>query len=446
MTVGERIFVLTAKGAIQAGLKVLPLVSDEALLRFSRSKIGEIPWEEGRDFVEKLLVLGKKAISRSSEGCRRKAAANFFYNYLVLGYVRRRTFFARHGFRAPYLLVISPTMKCNLRCYGCYAGDYSRTELDLDTVIRVIEEAKQLGVYFIVISGGEPFVWDRIYDLFEMESDVYFQVYTNGSLIDRAAAERLSELGNVLPCISVEGFESETDRRRGKGHFKKIVDAMDVLREHGILFGYSATATRENNSLIVSDEFVEFYQRQGCFIGWYFNYVPVGRHPDIGLMPTPAQRIYRRKRLLELRKRQGIILADFWNDGAMTGGCIAGGRSYLHINSNGDVEPCVFTHFALDNIRRKSLEDILGSSFFRAIRAAIPYCDNYLRPCMLIDHPAVLRDLVRRFRARPTHPGAGAVLDELSAELDRYATEYGRLADAEWYGSEHRGNLRAVGE
>jgi MoaA/NifB/PqqE/SkfB family radical SAM enzyme len=397
--------------------------------------------------MERLLVFGKRAISDASEECRSKAASNFLYNYLVLGYLRRKAFEAEHGFRPPYLLVISPTMKCNLSCYGCYAGSYARSELALDTVIRVVEEAKEMGIYFIVISGGEPFVWEGIYDLFEIESDVYFQVYTNGSLIDRDVASRLSRLGNVVPCISVEGFEEETDGRRGKGHFRKIVRAMDALREQRVIFGFSATATRDNNDLIVSDEFVDFYESLGCFVGWYFNYVPVGRKPDMELMPTALQRIHRRRRLLELRKTREILLADFWNDGAMTGGCIAGGRSYLHLNSNGDVEPCVFTHFAVDNIREKSLADILESDFFEAIRGRIPYSDNYLRPCMLIDHPAILRELVGRFGAGPTHPGADALLHELSDDLDRYAAEYGRLADDEWYrGSGSAPRLRAVGE
>jgi hypothetical protein len=142
-----------------------------------------------------------------------------------------------------------------------------------------------------------------------------------------------------------------------------------------------------------------------------------------------------------------MLLADFWNDGPLTGGCIAGGRSYLHVNSSGDVEPCVFTHFAVDNIAQKSLCEALQSDFFKAIRSRIPYCENYLRPCMIIDHPAMLREIVGSFSARPTHPGADALLDDLKDELDRYAARYGEIADAEWYGEdEGRHFLRASGE
>jgi MoaA/NifB/PqqE/SkfB family radical SAM enzyme len=447
MTVTDRIFMLTARSAVRAGIRILPLVSDQALARFSRLKIAEVPWPEGRDFLERLMMLGKRALEESSEQCREKAAMNFFYNYLVNGYVKRKAFREKHGFTPPYLLVISPTMKCNLGCYGCYAGSYAGSELTLEEITRVLDEAREMGIYFIVISGGEPFAWEKIFDLFETADDMYFQVYTNGSLIDDGVAERLADLGNVMPCISVEGLEAETDQRRGKGAFAKITRAMDLLQENGVIFGFSATATRDNNDFIVSDEFVDFYENKGCFIGWYFNYVPVGRRPDMGLMPTPEQRIHRRRRLQALRKERRMVLGDFWNDGAMTGGCIAGGRSYLHINSNGDIEPCVFTHFAVDNIRSSTLREAAGGDFFRAIRARVPYCENYLRPCLIIDHPAQLRELVSCFGARPTHPGADALLSDLKDGLDTYAAEYGELADAEWYrerGDQYR--LKASGE
>jgi MoaA/NifB/PqqE/SkfB family radical SAM enzyme len=447
MTVGDRLFTLTAKRAIEAGVRVLPAVPDEFLVRVARRNIAKVPWPEGQAFMERLLVIGKRAIAEASPQVRQKAAMNFFYNYLVVGAVKRKAFLAANGYLPPYLVVISPTMRCNLKCYGCYAGSYAKNDLDLETVADAIDQAKEMGVYFVVISGGEPFVWPEIYRLFERQSDVFFQVFTNGSLIDQAAARRLSELGNVLPCISVEGFEDRTDARRGKGAFKQIVAAMDALRESGALFGFSATATRQNNEFVVSDEFVDFYRSKGCTIGWYFNYVPIGRAPQLDLMPTPEQRLERRRKLTHLRETRDIVLGDFWNDGPMTGGCIAGGRSYLHINSNGDVEPCVFTHFALHNIRTHTLREAIGSDFFRSIRERVPYCQNLLRPCLIIDHPALLRQIVAEHGPRPTHPGADALLKDLKDALDLYAARYGELADEEWYKChEHQPTRKASGQ
>ncbi len=304
--------------------------------------------------------------------------------------------------------------------------------LSNETFSRICREAKDVGIYFITVTGGEPFFYPGLLDLFAEHNDMYFQVYTNGTLIDKKVAARLAEVGNAFPCISVEGFDKETDARRGKGVFKKIIEAMHNLREAGALYGYSATVTRDNNELLVSDEFVNFYIKQGCFLGWYFNYVPIGRKPNVDIMPTPEQRDYRRARLDEIRRDKPVFLADFWNDGPLVGGCIAGGRDYFHINNKGDVEPCVFCHFTVDNIHDKSLLEVLQSDFFKAIQERQPYTTNHLRPCMLIDNPYILRDVVKEVGARPSHLGADSLINELADEMDKYSAAYGAIADRVW--------------
>ena len=313
-------------------------------------------------------------------------------------------------------------MKCNLRCYGCYAGDYKKGEdLDFEIVNRVINEAKDMGIFFFVISGGEPNTWPYLIEMLETHSDAMFQIYTNGTLIDDKTADEFARLGNAIPCISVEGFEKETDDRRGEGTFRKISDAMDRLRERGVIFGFSAIATRENNEFIVSDEFLDYYNDKGVFIGWYFNYIPIGKKPDLDLMPTPEQRNYRRKRIIEVRDTKRMVVADFWNDGVLTDGCLAGGHAYLHIISTGDVEPCVFCHFAADNIKEKSLEEVLESPFFKAFRNKRPYNENLLMPCTIIDNPQILRDAVKEGGAHPTHKGSESIITTLAPGLDEYA-------------------------
>ena len=419
----------------KAILKILPYISEARLLKFPivRKGLEAISYyPEGRDFLKSILIHGRRAIGRSSRECLAKFAENLIVNEFIAADPKREQFFGRHGFYPPFFLVISPTMRCNLRCYGCYAGQYEKeAELPTDLIHRILAEAKEMGIYFVTISGGEPFVREDLLEIFAAHSDVYFQVYTNGTCIDDRMAKKLARLGNVLPAISVEGWEAETDARRGPGAFQKIIAAMASLKKEGVLFGFSATATRQNNELIVSDEFVSFLIEQGCFLGWYFNYIPIGKMPDLSLMPTPEQRLYRRQRLVELRKKSPVIIADFWNDGPLVGGCIAGDR-YLHINSRGDVEPCVFVHFAVDNIKDKSLEEILSSEFFQSIRRRWPYSPNQYRPCMIIDHPHILREVVKESGAHPTHPGAETILTTFAADMDRYAHAYGELADALW--------------
>jgi MoaA/NifB/PqqE/SkfB family radical SAM enzyme len=377
----------------------------------------------------------ERALPEISKNCRNKAISNFFVNSLIMGNERRRALLEEKGFKPPFFFVLSPTMAYNLSCYGCYAGEYAQESgLPYSLLNRLLNEARNMGIYFVTISGGEPFIRRDLIDLFAEFDDMYFQVYTNGTLIDVEMAKKLARLGNVLPCINVEGFEKETDDRRGKGTYSRIMAAMDNLRSEGVLFGFSATATRSNNEFLVSDQFIDFYIQKGCFLGWYFNGIPIGRRPDLQLMPTPAQRQWRLERLNSMRDSKPILLADFWNDGPLTGGCLAGGRCYFHINNNGDVEPCVFTHFAVDNIKEKSLLEVLDSNMFQAIRKRQPYSDNLLRPCMIIDHPNVLREIVAENGAHPTHHGAETIITDLAEALDQYAEEFSKLVDPVWCG------------
>jgi MoaA/NifB/PqqE/SkfB family radical SAM enzyme len=421
------------KKTINGLIYVLPSVSDEKLLSFAEKFVGTISYPEGQEWVRSLILQVKNRMPELNKNVRR-GAINFLTDALFYKAKLRGSFREKNGFSPPLLMVISPTMRCNLRCVGCYAGMYSKADdLPVEVLDRVIEEAKEMGIYFIVISGGEPFFYKPLLDTFRKHNDITFQVYTNGTLIDRNLAHEIAELGNVIPCISVEGYQDETDARRGEGVYAKVLQAMDNLREARALYGFSATVTKYNNDMLSSDDFVNYYMNdKGCFLGWYFQYMPIGTRPSLELMTTPEQRIQRLERISRMRREQRSLLADFWCDGPLVGGCMAGGRNYLHINQNGDIEPCVFAHFAVDNIKDKSLEEALKGDFFRSIRERIPYHPNLLRPCMIIDHPYVLRESVAKSGAVPTHPEAQGIVTELADDLDRYGEEYGRLADEVW--------------
>jgi MoaA/NifB/PqqE/SkfB family radical SAM enzyme len=171
---------------------------------------------------------------------------------------------------------------------------------------------------------------------------------------------------------------------------------------------------------------------KGCVLGWYFMYVPIGREPSLELMQTPEQRGYQVERVSYLRATKPIFLADFWNDGPLVGGCISAGRKYFHINANGDVEPCVFAHFATHNVRTSSLEEALNSPLFQSIRCRLPVYENLLRPCCLIDRPEVSRTAIKEHGAYYTHEGAEILYEYLTDEMDQFSEEYGEIADLLW--------------
>lgn len=360
----------------------------------------------------------------------------------------------------PGFMTISPEKKCNLKCADCYAassGKVSRTEhLDYDTFDRIITEKTRLwGSHFTVISGGEPLLWRSdgkdIFDIFHKHDDNYFMMYTNGILISREVARQMAELGNITPAVSLEGFEEETDARRGKGIFKKILKTMGYLREAGVPFGISVTATRHNAEELLSDEFVDFFfEEQGAIYGWMFQYMPIGRHPSLDLMVTPEQRRWmfeREKRFLSERK---IFYPDFWNSGALSGGCIAAGRpgGYLYVEWNGNVTPCVFFPYSVGNIRDVyarggTLNDVIESELFKKIRHwqrdyGYGKCGkeikNWIAPCSIRDHYANASRVIKQTAAIPIDEYADESINDPSyyEGLVKYNKEFRALTDDLW--------------
>lgn len=427
-TIRDATFALALDALLRLPEGVLRRIATTALA----PKFGYLP--EGLDFLVSLVLGLGRSRARLGAHVLSTFARNLFVNEFLRGALPRYRMGKRTGGYAPQLMVVSPSMRCNLTCTGCYSARYPTddelTTAELDDLFR---QAKALGIYFVVVSGGEPYLRPDLLDLFERHRDVLFLTYTNGTLLDRdGRAERLARLGNVVPAISVEGFEEETDARRGKGVHRRVLEVMAALREAGVLFGFSATPTRANNDLLVGDEFIDFYVEQGCFLGFYFQYMPVGRDPELALMTTPEQREYRRRRIRSLRQRKPILLADFWCDGALVSGCLSAGREYFHVNSRGGIEPCVFNQFSVDNIRTTRLADAIDSPYFRYLRGRLGEIDNHLRPCPVIDRPQILRDTVAKFHPSCSQDGGDATVTTLAAGLNEYARRLRTLLDPVW--------------
>lgn len=387
--------------------------------------------------------LVQKFFKEINPKCREKFIQNLIVNQAFEGKVKRKAFAHQEGFEPPWFILISPTMRCNLNCVGCSTREYSfKNDWSEKLTDRVLNEAKEMGMYFVVTLGGETLIKEDIFDVFKKHNDMYFLIYTNGTLIDEKMAKKLAQVGNVALAISVEGFEKETDARRGKGVWKKILRATEVLKKEGVCFGFSTTMTKQNTNIVCSEKFIDFFIKKGCLFGWYFQYIPVGKNPDINLMPTPVQREKLRKFVHHFcRKTKPILIGDFWNDGPYAKGCLAGGRTYLHVNNDGNVEPCGFVHFATDNIKDKSLKEILNSKFFKEIRkkqqtidAPESYSDNLLTPCLIIDQPWVLREIVKKCGAFSTHEGAETIIKDpkIIRHLNQYSKKLHQIEDPIW--------------
>ena len=389
--------------------------------------------DERSGLASLLLHVGRNASPRH----KRRLVENIFFNWMVTG-TRIRRSLRTLDYWVPFFIVISPTMRCNLRCRGCYSALYSKDgELSESELDGILAECRRIGINLVVISGGEPYLLRApLLRLFSKYPDIFFLTFTNGTLFDESLVQALARTSNVAPAISVDGYQEHTDQRRSAGVYAKVAETMSLLRKHGLIFGISVTYTRENIELVTDDAFVEHYSRNGAVFGWYFMFMPVGQDPDLDLVPTPEQRVRCGRKVADLRKRHPIFLADFWNDGPAVGGCLAGGRRYLHILNSGRVEPCVYAHFGVDNIRDCSLLDAANSRFFRAIRQAFPFNEsgNLRRPCMIIDNPQVLRRLVSEYVVPEGHARAEDIVRNpgIVQWIDRYAERMEQLTEGEW--------------
>ncbi len=237
---------------------------------------------------------------------------------------------------------------------------------------------------------------------------------------------------NFIPAISLEGSEEATDSRRGKGTYQKVIKAMELLRKKKLIYGISACYTSINYESISSEEFYDNLIKMGAYFIWYFHYMPVGNDASIDLLPTPEQRKALYTRVRHLRETKPLFAMDFQNDAEYVEGCIAGGRRYLHINANGDVDPCVFIHYSDSNIREKSLLDCLRSPLFMAYHDGQPFNKNMLRPCPMLENPKKLRGIIEKTKAKSTDLQSPESAEHLCVKCDKYARCWKSVADELW--------------
>ena len=347
-------------------------------------------------------------------------AVNFFINAALDGWKTQEKYRKEYGCNIPWAILLDPTSACNLHCTGCWAAEYGN-KLNLTF--------EEIDIY----TGGEPLVRKNdLIRLCEKHSDCVFLSFTNGTLIDEAFADEMLRVGNFVPAISLEGFEEATDGRRGNGVYEKATAAMRILREKKLFYGISACYTSANFESITSEEFFDQLIEMGAYFIWYFHYMPVGNDASPELLPTPEQRIETCRRIRKYRAEKPLFAMDFQNDAEYVGGCIAGGRRYLHINANGDMDPCVFVHYSDSNIREKTLLEGLRSPIMMAYHDGQPFNENMLRPCPMLENPDKLRAMVVCTEAHSTDLQSPESVEHLCQKCDKYAENWKPEAERLW--------------
>ena len=311
----------------------------------------------------------------------------------------RRAKNEREGLHVPSYLIASITSSCNLHCAGCYSRANHATQdcapqrqLSTEQWESIFSQAEELGVSFILLAGGEPLLRYDVLEAAGKKSNILFPIFTNGTFLGEKVFQLLDRCRNLVPVISIEGDQALTDARRGEGVYGKIVSNMEALQKQGLLFGCSITVTTENLDEVLSDAFVSSLAMRGCKAVFYIEFVPVTDEAR-QLAPGDAEREQIREGITRLRAAHPeLVFVSFPGDEKSSGGCLAAGRGFFHINSHGGAEPCPFSPYSDINVAETSLREAIRSRLFLSLREGGHLLEDHVGGCVLYEK----RDLVAR--------------------------------------------------
>ncbi len=314
----------------------------------------------------------------------------------------RRAENEKAGLHVPSYLIASITSSCNLHCAGCYSRANHATEdcapkqqLTTEQWESVFEQAEELGVSFILLAGGEPLLRYDVIEAAGKHPNLLFPIFTNGTFLGQQYFRLFDRCRNLIPVISIEGDQDLTDSRRGEGVYGKVMDNMEQLQKQGLLFGCSITVTTENLDEVLSDEFVRSLYGRGCKAVFYIEFVPVTDEAQ-HLAPGDAER----ERILggidRLRaEHPETVFVSFPGDEKSSGGCLAAGRGFFHINSHGGAEPCPFSPYSDINVAQTSLREAMNSGLFLALRENGHLLEDHVGGCVLYEKRALVEELLK---------------------------------------------------
>ncbi|BBB47931.1 radical SAM/SPASM domain-containing protein [Pelolinea submarina] len=314
--------------------------------------------------------IGLKQAVKFSLSHPRKAI--FFGNKIVRFYFasRRRKSWKNQGVQVPPMLIYSITTECNLDCGGCYAKVLHQPkhgEFNPQKFAQVIDQADEIGVSYILLAGGEPFMRKELLDVTAAHPNIIFTPFTNGMLVEEEHIRRLKKQPHVIPIVSFEGYELETDKRRGQGVYENGFELIQRFQQAGIYYGVSVTTTHDNFQTVVDRKFIERLVALDCKVFFFINYIPVTPGTDDMIMTVPQVNELNRI-LVGYRREYPALFLAFPGSEIDFGGCLAAGKGFVHINAEGDVEPCPFSPYTDASLRDMPLIEALKSPLLNAIR------------------------------------------------------------------------------
>lgn len=298
---------------------------------------------------------------------------------------RRRAASLERGVPAPAMMIMSVTQRCNLHCAGCYAQALhhdTAPELTTAELTGILRQASDLGIAIALLAGGEPLLRPGLLDITEQRPEMLFPLFTNGTLLDDACLDRLARQRHVVPVLSLEGHQTETDARRGSGMHGRTLETMQRLEKRGLFFGTSLTVTSQNYAVVSDPTYVEQLIHTGCRLFFFVEYVPSVPGTEF-LVLSEVQRSALPALLEELRKELPGLFIALPGDEELYGGCLAAGRGFIHVSASGQLEPCPFAPWSDTSLRDMPLEQALRSPFMEALRASDVHLTETAGGCAL---------------------------------------------------------------
>ena len=324
-------------------------------------------------------------------------------NIVLRGEKKRLKSQKTHNLPIPYACVFSVTWKCNLNCIGCYAKHYpTEKQLNIKEIEDVLQQSNELGIYIFIVVGGEPLTVPGIIPLLAKYKNAMFFVFTNGTHINNDNILQLKKANNIIPIISTEGTKAFVDQRRGEGMGTQVSNALLLFKKHKVVFGFSSMITHVNLNDVLNMEWLHSLWSYGAKFGFIIDYIPFPKTLDKTMILTDEDKILKRAKIAELNISSKVTLFNFPEDEYKQRGCKSAGNGFIHINANGNVEPCPFSHYAADNIREKSILEILNSPFFTQIRSAFQDKENDHKGCMLFYNDDIVIKIAEQTNAFQT--------------------------------------------
>lgn len=309
---------------------------------------------------------------------------------------------SENGDNIPPFLIASITSNCNLHCAGCYSRanhacvDSTPTNQLTDAEWEaVFDEAREIGVGFILLAGGEPMIRRDVIKAAGNIPQIIFPIFTNGTLIDEEYCKLLDQHRNLIPVFSIEGHKNTTDARRGEGVYDKLTKGMELMQKRHLTFGSSVTVTIENLEEVTSDAFITKLKKAGSKVIFYIEFVPVTEEAK-NLAPGDREREIMKEKLALLREKYSdLIFISFPGDEKTSGGCLAAGRGFFHINSHGGAEPCPFSPYSDINVKDTSLKEAMNSKLFRKLRDGQVLMEDHQGGCVLFEKKELVEELMQ---------------------------------------------------